>query len=392
LVLEGELQVAYSMIHIVADDKIPFLKDALEGVARVDYLPGGAISSDDLKGADGLITRTRTRCDRDLLEGTNVRFIASATIGYDHIDADYCDASGIRWTNAPGCNSTSVQQYLVSTLLYLANLRNIDLTALTLGVIGVGNVGSKVSRAAEALGMKVLLNDPPRQRKEKGGVFKEVDDILAHSDIITLHVPLNKGGRDNTHHLVDERFIQMVKNDVILINTSRGAVVDETSLLEGIRTGKLSDVVLDVFVGEPEINNDLLSALTLVTPHIAGYSLDGKANGTIMSVRAISRFFDLGLDDWAPANIPLPPETLLHADASESNRNEMLWDLFKQTYDVTSDDRRLRESPAAFEQLRGEYPFRREPSAYSVRLFQGYREITELLEKLGFSVQMDCSA
>lgn len=377
------------MIRIVADDKIPFLKGALEGVARVDYLPGGAISSGNLQAVDGLITRTRTRCDRNLLEGTKVRFIASATIGYDHIDTDYCDASGIRWTNAPGCNSTSVQQYLVSALLYLANLRNIDLTALTLGVIGVGNVGSKVSGAAEALGMKVLLNDPPRQRKEKGDAFVELDNILSRSDIITLHVPLNRGGRDNTYHLVDRRFIQRMKKDVILINTSRGAVVDEASLLEGVRSGKLSDVVLDVFEGEPDINTDLLGALTLVTPHIAGYSLDGKANGTIMSVRAMSRFFDLGLDNWAPANIPLPPETLLHADASESNRNEMLWDLFQQTYDVTRDDRRLRENPAAFEQFRGDYPLRREPSAYSVRLFQGYREITELLEKLGFSVLVD---
>lgn len=377
------------MIRIVADDKIPFLKDALEGTARVDYLPGGAISSGNLKAVDGLITRTRTRCDRNLLEGTKVRFIASATIGYDHIDTDYCDASGIRWTNAPGCNSTSVQQYLVSALLYLANLRNIDLTALTLGVIGVGNVGGKVSGAAEALGMKVLLNDPPRQRKEKGDAFVELDNILSRSDIITLHVPLNRGGRDNTYHLVDRRFIQRMKKDVILINTSRGAVVDEASLLEGVRTGKLSDVVLDVFEGEPDINTDLLSALTLVTPHIAGYSLDGKANGTIMSVRAMSRFFDLGLDNWTPANIPLPPETLLHADASESNRNEMLWDLFQQTYDVTRDDRRLRENPAAFEQFRGDYPLRREPSAYSVRLFHGYREITELLEKLGFSVLVD---
>lgn len=390
--MEREIQIAHAMIRIVADDKIPFLKDALEGVARVDYLPGGAISSGDLKGADGLITRTRTRCDRDLLEGTKVRFIASATIGYDHIDASYCDASGIRWTNAPGCNSTSVQQYLVSALLHLATLRNIDLASRTLGVIGVGNVGCKVSVAAEALGMKVLLNDPPRQRKEKSDAFVALDDILDHSDIITLHVPLNKGGRDNTYHLVDERFIHRVKKEVILINTSRGAVVDESSLLEGIRTGKLSDVVLDVFEDEPDMNTDLLGALTLVTPHIAGYSLEGKASGTTMSVRAISRFFDLGLDDWAPANIPLPPEKLLHAEASDSNRNEMLWDLFRQTYDVTSDDRRLRENPTAFEKLRGEYPFRREPSAYSVRLFQGYREITELLETLGFSVLMDYCA
>ncbi|MCK5136432.1 MAG: 4-phosphoerythronate dehydrogenase PdxB [Bacteroidales bacterium] len=379
-------------MRIVADDKIPFLKGALERVARVDYLPGDAISNKDLSDADGLIIRTRTQCDRNLLEGTKVRFIATATIGYDHIDRDYCEASGIRWTNAPGCNSTSVQQYLVSTLLFLANLKNLDLGELKLGVVGVGNVGSKVSMAAEALGMEVLLNDPPRMRREGGHAFVELDEMLELADILTLHVPLNRGGVDNTIHMVDERFIQRVKRDAILINTSRGAVVDEIALFEGIRTGTLSDVVMDVFENEPNINLELLKATTVGTPHIAGYSLDGKANGTTMSVRAISRYFDLGLDEWSPLDIPMPPEHLLYGDVSGSSKNELLWDLVRQTYDVTSDDRRLRSNPEAFERLRGDYPLRREPAAYSVRLFQGYTEVTVLLEKLGFSVLTDYCA
>lgn len=380
------------MIRIVADDKIPFLKGALERVAGVDYLPGGMISNKDLTDADGLIIRTRTQCDRNLLEGTKVQFIATATIGYDHIDKDYCEAAGIRWTNAPGCNSTSVQQYLVSTLLFLANLKNFDLGELVLGVVGVGNVGSKVSTAAEALGMEVLLNDPPRMRREGGQAFVELDKMLERADILTLHVPLNRGGADNTFHMVDEQFIRRVKRDAILINTSRGEVVDEIALLDGIRTGKLSDVVVDVFENEPNINPELLKATTVGTPHIAGYSLDGKANGTTMSVRAISRYFNLGLDEWSPPDIPMPPEYLLHGDVSGSSKNELLWELVRQTYDVTSDDRRLRSNPEAFERLRGDYPLRREPAAYSVRLFQGYPEVTVLLEKLGFSVLTDYCA
>ena len=377
------------MIRIVADDKIPFLKGALEGVARVDYLPGDKIAKGDLLEADGLITRTRTLCDRSLLEGTKVRFIASATIGYDHIDTGYCKAAGIQWTNAPGCNSSSVQQYIISMLLYLARLRNHDLNRLTLGVVGVGNVGSKVAAAAKVLGMNVLLNDPPRKRREGGNDFVELDEILDQADIITLHVPLNRGGEDNTYQMANREFIRCIKKGAVLVNTSRGAIVDESALLEGIRGGKLSDVVLDVFENEPGINLELLDAVTLGTPHIAGYSLDGKANGTTMSVRAISQFFMLGLDEWEPDSIPEPDENKVFADTSQEGGQELMWELYRQTYDVTSDDHRLRSDPKSFERLRGDYPFRREPHAYSIRLFQGYTEVVTQLENLGFSVLSD---
>ncbi len=377
------------MIKIVADNKIPFLEGALDGVARMEYFPGAEISRSHLMDADALITRTRTRCNKDLLEGTTVRFIASATIGYDHIDTEYCREQGIQWTNAPGCNSSSVEQYLVSTLLWLALHRHLDLKTLTLGIIGVGNVGSKVAKAARALGLNVLLNDPPRERAEGSDEFISLEELKEQSDIITLHVPLNRAGEDRTLHMIDASFIKELKSGAILINTSRGGVVDEKAALEGIRDGKLGEVILDVFENEPDIMQDLLEALTLATPHIAGYSLDGKANGTSMSVQAISRCFGLGMDNWFPASIPAPDTSEILIDASEGDLLKLLWEIYSQIYDVSSDDQRLRSAPETFESLRGNYPERREAAAYAVRLFQGYPEIREILEKLGFDVLSD---
>jgi len=377
------------MIKIVADNKIPFLEGALEGVADMIYLPGAEISRRHLMDADALITRTRTPCNSSLLEGTTVRFIASATIGFDHIDTDYCRKKGIEWTNAPGCNSSSVEQYLVSTLLWLALHRNLDLKTLSIGIIGVGNVGSKVALAARTLGMKVLLNDPPRERSEGSDEFTSLEELKKQSDIISLHVPLNREGEDRTLHLLDAAFIKEMKSGAILINTSRGGVVDEDAALEGIRRGKLADLILDVFENEPDIKRELLDAITLATPHIAGYSLDGKANGTTMSVQAISRYFNLGLDNWAPVSLPKPDSAEILIDVSEGELLMHLWEIYSQSYNVSYDDQRLRSAPETFESLRANYPKRREAAAYAVRLFQGYPEIRGILEKLGFDVLSD---
>ena len=374
------------MIRIVADHKIPFLQGALEGVASVRFLPGGEISRDDLVDADALITRTRTICNKELLEHTGIRFIASATIGYDHIDTDFCDQAGIGWTNAPGCNASSVQQYVVSALLCLAVRRGFDLDGLTLGVVGVGHVGSRVARAGQALGMKVLLNDPPRARSEGAEAFTPLEKLLEQADVITLHVPLNRKGEDKTAGMVDNRFTGRVKRGAVLINTSRGGVVEEDALVRGLSSGKLGDVVLDVFRGEPVVNPGLLDAVTLATPHIAGYSLDGKANGTGMAVRAVSKYFSLDMDDWQPSGIPLPEDPVLDVDAGSRSGRGLLWDLYRKTYDITRDDAMLRNDPSAFEQLRGDYPFRRELGAYSVRLSGGSHWFRGLIETLGFTV------
>ena len=377
------------MLKIVADHKIPFLEGALEEKVRMVYVPGADISPGHLKDADGMIIRTRTSCNQELLAGTPVRFIATATIGYDHIDTEYCLEHGIGWANAPGCNASSVEQYVVSALLWLAVHRHIDLGSTILGVVGVGHVGSKVAKAARALGMKVLLNDPPRERREGGDRFSSLRELQERADLVTLHVPLVYGGTDPTYHLVDEKFLDGLKSGTLLFNTSRGGVVDEAALKRAIRKGTLSGVVLDVFENEPAIDRDLLDAITLATPHIAGYSLDGKANGTAMSVQAVSRYFGLGMDHWTPATVPLPQTGEILIDAAEGELTGLLWQAFHQTYDVSVDDRRLRNAPDAFENLRGNYPFRREPAAYSVRIFQGYPELREIFELLGFSVLSD---
>ncbi len=377
------------MLKIVADHKIPFLEGALEEKAEVVYLPGGDISRNHLMDADGMIIRTRTLCNQELLAGTSVRFIASATIGYDHIDTEYCQENGIGWTNAPGCNSSSVEQYMVSTLLWLAVHRGIDLKSLTLGIVGVGHVGSKVAKAARALGINVLLNDPPRERREGGDQFSGLEELKERADLITLHVPLVHGGSDPTHHLVNREFLGGLKNGALLINTSRGGVVEEEALKQAIGKGMVSDVVLDVFENEPAIDRDLLEAITLATPHIAGYSLDGKANGTAMSVQAVSRYFGLGMDHWVPSMVPPPQNKEIQVDAALGELPKLLWEVFHRTYDVSADDRRLKSAPDTFESLRGNYPFRREPAAYSVRVFQGYPELRETLEMLGFSVLSD---
>jgi erythronate-4-phosphate dehydrogenase len=239
------------------------------------------------------------------------------------------------------------------------------------------------------MGMTVLVNDPPRARAEGSAGFVSLDELLERADVISLHVPLNKSGVDRTAGMVDDHFIEKVRPGTLLINTSRGGVLNEASVMKGISSGKLGEVVLDVFQNEPRVSRELLQAITLATPHIAGYSLDGKANGTGMAVRAVSRHFGLGLDNWQPSGIPAPDQPMLYADGSMQAGVELVWDLFRQSYDITRDDKMLRSDPGAFEELRGNYPPRREPGAFSVRVFQEPPGIREQLESLGFSVLSD---
>jgi erythronate-4-phosphate dehydrogenase len=378
-----------SRIKIVADNRIPFLSGVLDGVAEMVFLPGRETTAAAVRDADALITRTRTCCDASLLEGSNVKFIATASIGYDHIDTDYCERQGIRWTNAPGCNSSSVEQYILSVLLNMAGQEGFDLPEKTLGIIGVGHVGSKVERIAGILGMEVLLNDPPRERAEGKGAFTDLDHVLREADIITLHVPLNMSGQDKTHHLAGESFFEKMGKKPLFINSSRGEVSDTWALKTALKEGKLSGAVLDVWEEEPGIDLELLGMARIATTHIAGYSMDGKANGTSLSVQAVSRFFGLGLDEWYPEEIPVPEDTEIVLDATGMERQEVLLEVANRAYNVMEDDRRLRESPERFEELRGGYPLRREPGAYRVRLINDQAGTGGLLEALGFSVLSD---
>lgn len=376
------------MITITADDKIPFLRDVLETKnAKVTYLPGGNIKKDNAKNSDALIIRTRTKCDKKLLDNTKVRFIASATIGHDHIDAEYCKKNDIQWTNAPGCNSSSVQQYMTAALLHIAKEKKIDLSQKTIGIVGVGNVGKKVAHIAKLLNMKVLLNDPPRQRKEKTGCFVPLSEVVQHADVITFHVPLNKTGIDKTRHLANNALIEKMKNGVIICNTSRGEVVETNALKNAIKCKKVSAAIVDVWENEPEIDTDLMQMTDLATPHIAGYSADGKANGTSMSVQAISRRFGLGLDDWFPEQLPQPTQAEITIDCRNKNKQQIMHEAIIHTYPIAEDDRILRASPETFEAQRGNYRIRREFQAYSLHLLYAKPETKQMLIKLGFTVK-----
>ncbi len=372
-------------MKIVADDKIPFLKGVLEPYAEVVYVPGGQIGANEVQDADGLIIRTRTKCNESLLNGSKVQFIATATIGFDHIDMHYCAENGIIWRNAPGCNSGSVMQYIVAALLQIANYKKYQLSEKTLGVVGVGNVGSKVVAAARLLGMKVLQNDPPRERKEGKGEFVPLSEVLQKSDIITFHVPLNHGGEDNTRHLLDYKKMTSLKKGAVIINTSRGEVVDNHALKAAIIQEVVDEAVLDVFEKEPEIDQDLLCMLLLGTPHIAGYSADGKANGTAMSVQAVSRQFSLNLDNWYPEDVPEPENPFINLKNEEPQK--ILTQIVNHTYTISRDDDNLKTSPRQFEQLRGNYPLRREFSAYTVVNNQLDPELLATIKNLGFKVQ-----
>ena len=372
-------------MKVVADDKIPYLKGVLEPFVDVEYYPGKDITKDKIKNADALLIRTRTICNKELLEGSSVRFIASATIGFDHIDTGYCERNNIFWTNSPGCNSGSVQQYVASALINMAGKKGFDLTKKTLGVVGVGNVGRKVVRLAEHLGMYVVQNDPPRMRREGPCGFISLEGILREADIITFHVPLSFEGEDKTYHLVDEQLIEKMNPGTIIINSSRGEVIKTEALNEGLKSGKLGGAVIDVWENEPNIDREVLERVDIATPHIAGYSADGKANGTSMVVRALSKHFGLELYDWSPYDIPKPGIPEINP-VSHANEMEFWKYVINKTYQILDDDRRLRENPSEFEKLRGNYPLRREFNAFSIK-GTNKKDLDYRLQKLGFKLE-----
>lgn len=374
-------------MKVVIDDKIPYIKGALEPFAEVVYLPGGKISPDDVKDADALITRTRTICNERLLKGSKVKFIATATIGYDHIDTEYCKKAGISWTNAPGCNAESVNQYIASALFSWSMRKRTELAGKTIGIVGVGQVGSRVAKTCEIAGMKVLLNDPPRERTEGPEKFVSLQTIQEEADIISFHVPLNMAGQDATFHLVNHQFLRGLKKSPLLINSCRGEVFDSEAVKTAFRNEKINGVIIDCWENEPDIDLKLLNLAEYGTPHIAGYSKDGKANGTKMSVQAVSSFFNLGIDNWQPEKVELPEKTVIEIDGNQRREYSVLAEAILSTYDIENDDDALRESPQLFEKLRGDYPVRREFDAYTVRAKNLTGETIEKLRKLGFKTE-----
>jgi erythronate-4-phosphate dehydrogenase len=374
-------------MKIIIDDKIPYIKGAFENLAEVIYLPGSKTTPNVVHDADAIVTRTRTEKKEKLLANSSVKFIATATIGYDHIDTAYCEAAGIRWTNAPGCNSKSVEQYIASVLMVLAEQKNLKLNELCIGVVGAGNVGSKVARFCRILGMKVLINDPPRERVEGVTQFVSLTKIMEEADIITLHVPLNMKGIDATYHLCNEDFFSKLKRNPILINSCRGEVTETASVKNAIKRGLISEFVADCWENEPDIDLELLGLICLATPHIAGYSKDGKAKGTEMSVVALSQYFNLGIDNWKAMDIEPPNNPLIEINGNEMTEQEFISKAILATYDIRNDDFLFRKNPELFEQLRGDYPVRREFPAYEIVAENIDSTTYEILNAFGFKIK-----
>ncbi len=374
-------------MRIIIDDKIPYIKGAFEQVAEVIYLPGNKTTPEVVKDADAIITRTRTICNEKLLDGSTVKFIATATIGYDHIDTEYCKSAGIDWTNAPGCNAESVNQYIATALFSWSMKNRTDLAGKTIGIVGVGQVGSRVAKTCETIGMRVLLNDPPREKMEGPAGFVSLKTIQEEADIITFHVPLNLIGEDSTFHLVNSEFLFKLKKQPLLINSCRGEVFKTEAVKQARRSDIISGIVIDCWENEPEIDIELLNIVDYGTPHIAGYSKDGKANGTMMSVQALSRFFNLGLDNWKPSEVETPENPVIEIDGKQRREYSILAEAILSTYQIENDFEALKEKTTDFEKLRGDYPVRREFDSYTIVTRNVEAGTMEKLVKLGFKIE-----
>ena len=316
-------------MKVIVDNKIPYIQGIIEQLAdEVIYLPGKAFTPEIVKDADALLTRTRTQCNRQLLEGSRVKFIGTATIGFDHIDTEYCKEAGITWSNCPGCNAGAVEQYIHAVLQLLQREKGIDLQHSCLGIVGVGHVGSRIDRLAKHLNMRVIAEE---------------------CDIISFHTPLIKEGIYKTFHLADNDFFRQLKKRPYIINTSRGEVIDTQAILTALNERTISGAVIDVWENEPDINRELLDKVFIGTPHIAGYSADGKANATRMVLEAYCRFFGKEM------NFKIAPTETPHV-AYDSNEEIRIL----QQYNPHRDCEALRAHPERFEQLRGDYPLRRE--------------------------------
>lgn len=327
---------------VIADDKVPFLDELLGGVVELRRYPGREINRDVMADAEALITRTRTRCDAALLDGTACRCVATAAIGTDHIDFDYCNSHGITVASAPGCNAPAVAQYVHAALQRLGGDREV-----TLGIVGAGHVGKIVEQWARALGMKVLICDPPRAEAEGADNFVSLEDIARECNFITFHTPYTRSGRHATHHLAGEEFFNMLQRKPVFINSARGPIVDTRALLRAMDRGQVSAAVIDCWEGEPDINPDLLDRAAIATPHIAGYSIEGKRRASIMAAEAVVKVLGLPRPEALNQPFKTTPATVTAAQV-------------KASYDPTIDTRRLKASPETFESQRDNYNLRHE--------------------------------
>jgi erythronate-4-phosphate dehydrogenase len=376
-------------MKITIDENIANAEEVFSGLGITGLLPGREITNETLKNSDALIVRSITNVNEELLRGTKVKFVGTATIGSDHIDTGYLVKNNIAFADAKGCNAEAVKEYVFAALTEAANKKNLKFKDLSLGIIGAGNIGSRVVKCAEVLGIRTILNDPPLQRKTGDKIYKDLDTAL-QADVITLHVPLNKEGTDKTFHLFDYERLNRLKENSVLINSSRGSVIHNEAL-EKIINKKNLTVILDVWENEPEINSSLLEKVFIGTPHIAGYSYEGKINGTMMIYSALCRFLNKEEDYFV--KMPQVENPLIELNNFESIEAG-LKGIFRKIYDIRKDDSSMRkiitdlqdDRKKYFDRLRRDYPLRREFINYTIKVPEEHKELKNILQVFRFKV------
>ncbi len=384
-------------MKILCTTNIPFAEEAFSTLGSVEIMPVSKISNATLKNVDALIIRSTLKVTPELISGTNVKFIGTCTIGFDHIDTAYLEQNGIKWKNAAGCNANSVAEYIVAGLLYLANKHHFTLKNKTIAIIGVGNVGKKVVEKANALGLTCLKNDPPLFELTQDTSYKRLDEILPHADIVTLHVPLTKTGKYPTFKMVNQSFYDLLKKGCIFINAARGGIMISDLFIKARDNNLIKHTITDTWEGEPNFRLDVLERSDIATPHIAGHSYEGKVLGTYIIYKELCSFLGQEArwryEPYLP--VPLCPE--LHIVATNKTFEQTLWEAVKAIYDIEADDAKMREiakepdpqkRASAFEKMRQNYPIRREFRFTKIHIKNGTPALKSALENLQFQVIM----
>ena len=372
-------------MRIVIDENIAFAREAFSEFGKIALLPGRSITNTDLQDADALLVRSITNVNRELLNGTKVKFVGTATIGTDHIDKGYLASEGIVFKDAAGCNSYAVSEYVLTAVSKYLKTKDKKIPGMRLGIVGHGNIGTKIEVWAKALGFEVVINDPPKQREFPGENYRSLEEAL-ECDIITFHVPLNKEGSDKTIHLLNKQNLNVIRQNAMLINSSRGPVVDNNALLNRLKTERDLFTVLDVWENEPNLNAELLDLVNVGTPHIAGYTLEGKVNGTVVLYDALCEFAAKPAA-WKPV---LPAINNKQIEFHAGSKEEIISKITEHVYNIQSDYETLKpagklaqnERGKFFDSLRKNYTLRRELNNYSVDLKESESGITKLLDAL----------
>ncbi len=372
-------------MKIFVDSNILYSRELFGRHGDIQFFEGRNLKPGDIEDADALLVRSVTLVGKELLAHSKVQFVGSASIGTDHVDRDYLQRNSVSFAHAPGCNSNAVGDYVISALLSLHHREKLNLRESTLGVIGFGNVGKNLTNKARALGLKVYVNDPPLYQATRGNIFSSLDEVLKKSDILTFHVPLTTGGFCPTAGMINSDIIDKSSRAPLIINTSRGEIVREIDMLRALDQGSIRGVVLDVFKNEPRINGELCKKAELISPHIAGYSLEGKLLGSIMVYQAFCRHFNLK----DPGNYPELPKVNQNIGEAEDSLSE-IYQLIKKIFYLEKIDEQMRDVldhpnfPHLFDAMRKNFYPRRDFSSYKVKEVHGNPELVSMVQGLGF--------